>query len=107
MLIFFIVTTLFVRERGLDISRPTTSPQVENASEPPMVVRTDNTNTFWVDQPVERLSLQANLERENATRPQATMLVVAHVDAMTDQLVAVLDAAKIVGIESISMATQP
>ncbi len=107
MLIFFIVTTSFVRERGLDISRPANTPEVKTEADLPIVVRIHNDNSLWLgDRQIERAALVANLMRENAVRPEAVLIVAAHVDALTDQLVAVVDAAKVAGIETISVAAQ-
>jgi len=107
MLIFFIVTTSFVRERGLDISQLSKTPDTQEIPERPIVVKIDQANQLWIDErPIETLAVRANLERESANRPDAALIITAHEDAMTDQLVTVLDAANIVGIESISVATR-
>ncbi len=108
MLIFFIVTTSFVREQGLDISRPQQAdnppPQQEDAGQ--IVVRIDQLSQITVnDRPVDDRAVRANLERERAQKPKAPLIVASHPDADTNSLVLVLDAANIVGIDNISVAT--
>jgi len=108
MLIFFIVTTSFVREQGLDISRPQQAdnppPQPEDAGQ--IVVRIDQLSQITVnDRPVDDRAVRANLERERAQKPKAPLIVASHPDADTNSLVLVLDAANIVGIDNISVAT--
>ena len=49
--------------------------------------------------------MAANLERTKAEKPNAPLIVAAHPDADTDALVAVLDAARTVGIEPVTVAT--
>ena len=49
--------------------------------------------------------MQANLEREKAEKPASALIVAAHPEADTEALVTILDAAKAVGIESVSVAT--
>jgi biopolymer transport protein ExbD len=49
--------------------------------------------------------VRANLERERAQKPKAPLIVASHPDADTNSLVTVLDAANIVGIDNISVAT--
>jgi biopolymer transport protein ExbD len=106
MLIFFIVTTSFVKETGLEVSRPTAAPppaaQRENG---PIVVRIDSNGRVSVKgRLLEPRTLEANLEREKAEKPNAPLIVAAHPEAATEVLIAVLDAARSVGIESINVA---
>ena len=49
--------------------------------------------------------MQANLERQKAEKPDSPLIVASHPDAETDALVAVLNAAKAVAIDSVSVAT--
>jgi biopolymer transport protein ExbD len=109
MLIFFIVTTSFVREHGLDISRPTQAePEVVDPTDDlPIVVRIDQISMITINnRRVEAEAVRANLERERATNPRSPLIVAAHPDSDTNSLVRVLDAANIVGIASISVATE-
>ncbi len=107
MLIFFIVTTSFVREEGLEVSRPSSVPPQEvKQDEQVIVVRIDAGSLISVnDRILESGAVQANLEREKAQKPASPLIVVAHPDADTEALVTVLDAARIVGIESVSVST--
>ena len=107
MLIFFIVTTSFIKESGLEVSRPSNSPpkQVE-VKKGPIVVKIDaSSNISLKGRLLERKAVQANLEREKAEKPDSALIVAAHPDAETESLVVVLDAAKAVAIESVSVAT--
>lgn len=109
MLIFFIVTTSFVREEGLDISRPSESEQqtVQEDKDLPIVVRIDQASMITVNQRrVEPEAIRANLEREFAQSPESPLIVAAHPDANTNALVQVLDSANVVGIDNISVATE-
>jgi len=109
MLIFFIVTTSFVKEKGLDISRPT---QAEEQQQPdpetlPILVRINQLSSISIDnRRVEPDAVRANLERERAQNPSAPLIIAAHPDSDTNSLVQVLDAANVVGIASISVATE-
>lgn len=107
MLIFFIVTTSFVKEKGLEVSRPSNSPPKEiKKSKGPIVVKIDgNGNISLKGRMLERKAVQANLEREKAEKPESPLIIAAHPDAETDALVTILDAAKAVGVASVSVAT--
>ena len=108
MLIFFIVTTSFVREEGLEVSRPSNTPPREiKQDRGPIVVRIDSSSTISVKGRIlEPGAVQANLEREKAAKPTSPLIVAAHPDADTEALVAILDAARAVGIESVNVATE-
>ena len=107
MLIFFIVTTSFVKEQGLEVSRPSNAPPKEiKQDKGPIVVKINSGSLISVKGRIlEPGAVQANLERERAEKPVSPLIVAAHPDADTEALVTILDAAKAVGIESVSVAT--
>ncbi|MCW8924792.1 MAG: biopolymer transporter ExbD [Xanthomonadales bacterium] len=107
MLIFFIVTTSFIKEKGLEVSRPSNAPPKEvKKSKGPIVVKIDaNGNITMKGRMLDFKAVEANLEREKAEKPDSPLIIAAHPDAETNSLVTVLDAAKAVGIGSVSVAT--
>jgi len=107
MLIFFIVTTSFVKEKGLEVSRPSNSPPKEvKKNKGPIVVKIDaNGNITVKGRLLEKKAVEANLEREKAEKPDSPLIISAHPDAETDALVTILDAAEAVGVGSVSVAT--
>jgi biopolymer transport protein ExbD len=107
MLIFFIVTTSFVKEKGLEVSRPSSAPPKEiKQDKGPIVVKIFSNSQISVKGRVlEPRAIQANLEREKAEKPNSPLIVAAHPDADTEALVTILDAAQAAGIESVSVAT--
>ena len=107
MLIFFIVTTSFVREKGLDISRPQESDQ-QKVEEylGQILVEIDALSQITVNKrSVDNRAVRANLERERAKEPKAPLIIASHRDANANSLVTVLDAANLIGIDNISVAT--
>jgi biopolymer transport protein ExbD len=107
MLIFFIVTTSFVKEKGLEVSRPSNAPPKEiNQDKGPIVIKISSASLISVKGRVlEPRAVQANLEREKAEKPNSPLIVAAHPEADTEALVTILDAAKAVGIDAVSVAT--
>jgi biopolymer transport protein ExbD len=107
MLIFFIVTTSFVKEKGLEVSRPSNSPPKEiKRNKGPIVVKIDaNGNIMLHGRMLESQAVEANLEREKAEKPDSPLIIAAHPEAETEILVTILDAAEAVGVESVSVAT--
>ncbi len=107
MLIFFIVTTSFVKEKGLEVSRPSNAPPKEiKQDKGPIVIKIDSASLISLKGRIlETGAVEANLEREKAEKPDSTLIIAAHPEADTDALVTILDAAKAVDIESVSVAT--
>lgn len=107
MLIFFIVTTSFVKEQGLEVSRPSNTPPREvKQDKGPIVVKIDSSSLISIKGRVlEPGAIEANLEREKAEKPSSPLIIAAHPDGDTEALVTILDAAKAVGLESVSVAT--
>lgn len=107
MLIFFIVTTSFVKEKGLEVSRPSNAPPKEQKQDKgPIVVKIDSSSLISIKGRVlEKAAVEANLEREKAEKPDSTLIIAAHPEAETDSLVTILDAAKAVGIAGVTVAT--
>ena len=107
MLIFFIVTTSFVREKGLDISRPQESDQQKVEEDlGQILVEIDALSQITVNKrSVDDRAVRANLERERAKQPKAPLIIASHPDADTNSLVMVLDAANLIGIDNVSVAT--
>jgi len=107
MLIFFIVTTSFVKEQGLEVSRPSSSPPKEvKKDKGPIVVKINSTSQISINgRNLEPMAVEANLEREKAEKPTSPLIIAAHPEADTEALVLILDAAKAAGIESVNVAT--
>jgi len=107
MLIFFIVTTSFVKEKGLEVSRPSNNPPPPTEQKKgPIVLKIDGSSNITLKgRMIEPKAVQANLERERAEKPDSSLIVASHPDAETEALVTVLDAAKAVDISSVSVAT--
>ena len=106
MLIFFIVTTSFVKESGVTVS----TPQAESASQQ------ENANIFiaitadgevWVDRrPVDSRRVRAIVARLHADNPEGSVIIQADEEASTRMLVDVMDQVRLAGVEGIAIAAQ-
>jgi biopolymer transport protein ExbD len=106
MLIFFIVTASFVKESGMDVNRPEAATAVVKPMGNILVAITPS-GQIWIDKrQVDVRALRANLERLHAENPQGAVVIQADVDSKNGLLVAVMDAAKLAGIENVSIAAE-
>jgi biopolymer transport protein ExbD len=106
MLIFFIVTASFVKESGVEINRPGAATAVKKARGNILVAITPS-GQIWIDKrQVDIRAVRANIERLHAENPQGAVVIQADKDSKNGLLVEVMDAAKLAGVESISIAAE-
>jgi len=106
MLIFFIVTASFVKESGMDVNRPDAATAVVKPMGNILVAITPS-GQIWIDKrQVDVRALRANLERLHAENPQGQVVIQADEESKNGLLVAVMDAAKLAGIENVSIAAE-
>lgn len=107
MLIFFIVTTSFVKESGIEVSRPSaaSAQKKERAS---ILIAVNSNGDIWIDKRrVDVRSVRANVERLHAESPEGTVVIQADKGSKTGTLVQVMDQVKLAGVDNISLsATQ-
>ncbi len=106
MLIFFIVTASFVKEAGIDVSRPDAATAERKERGNILVAITEN-DQIWVDRrQVDPRALRANIERLHAENPQGSVVIQADKDSKNGLLVQVMDAARLSGVTSVSLAAE-
>jgi len=106
LLIFFIVTASFVKESGMDIDRPAAAMAVRKERGNILVAITP-TGQIWIDRrQVDVRAVRANIERLHAENPQGAVVIQADRESKNGLLVEVMDAAKLAGVENVSIAAE-
>jgi len=106
MLIFFIVTASFVKESGIEISRPGASTAVRKEKGNILIAISANDQIWMNRRQVDPRALRANIERMHAENPQGSVVIQADKDAKTGLLVKVMDAARSAGVKNVSLAAE-
>ena len=105
MLIFFIVTTSFVKEVGIDVNRPSNAPVKEQKLSEVVPIEIDATGQIRVKKRlVDVRAVRANIESELAVKPEASVVVIADRNSDSGLLVRVIDQARMAGAENVSLA---
>ncbi len=105
MLIFFIVTTSFVKELGVALDRPSNAPVKEQKRSEVILVRIDaNGQVFIEDRLVNAGAIRANIVSGLARKPDATVVVIADRNADSGYIVTVVDQARVAGAANVSLA---
>ena len=104
MLIFFIVTTSFVKESGVTVN----TPQAATASKQEKVnifIALTAAGEVWIDRrPVDPRSVRAIVARLHADNPEGSVIIQSDVDAPTGKLVEIMDQVRLAGVEGIAIA---
>ncbi|MBW8189781.1 biopolymer transporter ExbD [Neiella marina] len=106
MLIFFIVTSTFVKESGVDVTRPEAETAVVTESNSIQIGITSANQVFMDKRQIDKRAIRANVEKSLAENPGAAVIIVADQDSNTSTLIEVMDQARLAGATSVSVASE-
>jgi biopolymer transport protein ExbD len=107
ILIFFVVATSFVKESGVDVSRPGAHSSERKERGNIMVAITAD-NAIWIDKrEVDIRAVRASIERLHAENPEGAVVIQADENSLTGLLVQVIDQARLAGVSDVSIAAHP
>ncbi|MBL4659438.1 MAG: biopolymer transporter ExbD [Alcanivoracaceae bacterium] len=104
MLIFFIVTTSFVKETGVSINRPSaqTAQRIKKGN---ILIAIKETGKIWINKrEVDIRAVRAVVEKMHAESPEGSAVIIADRGSRTGDLVTVMDQIKAAKVEKISIA---
>jgi len=104
MLIFFVVTTSFVKEAGVEVNRPSaeTARQQEQAN---ILIAIRPNGEIWIDnRSVDVRAVRANVERLRAEFPEGQVVIQGDREAQIGLLVRVMDQVRLTGITDVAIA---
>ncbi len=106
MLIFFVVTASFLKETGVDVSRPEASTAIRK-EHGNILVGITASDEVWIDRRrVDIRAVRANIERLRAENPEGAVVIQADRAAKTGLLVQVIDHARMAGVADVSIAAR-
>lgn len=106
MLIFFIVTTSFIKPSGITVDQPTAS-TAESRDASNILIGINPAGEIWVDkQRVDVSAVRANVERLRAENPDSAVILQADEEAPSGLLVRVMDQVRLAGVDDMAIAAQ-
>jgi biopolymer transport protein ExbD len=104
LLIFFIITAVFLKEVGITVSRPNAATaEKKEAGNILISIRADG--EVWIDKrAVDVRAVRASIERLHAQKPEDSVIVFADKGAHTGILVQVIDQVRQGGVQDVSIA---
>lgn len=106
LLIFFMVSTTFIKDRQIDLNRPGAASSKPSSSKS-IRVFIDNAEKIYVDgQHVRSWVLQSKIRDMVKGQKTASILVVTDKKVSADRLVDVVDQCRLAGVKDIGVATE-
>ena len=106
LLIFFLVTTSFVKESGVEIKRPIASSAVSKEKTNLIVAVTKEGSIYVEKRSLDIRSVRSYMERFLAETPQGSVVIAADRESMTGLVIQVLDACRMAGVKNVSVAAR-
>lgn len=104
LLIFFIVTSTFNRETGVEVTKPKAQSASEVSKENIMVAITREGTVHINERPVELAALKEILKGMIAKNPEREVVLIADEASQSGLLVQVVDACNLSGAKKVSIA---
>ncbi len=107
LLIFFIITTSFIKEAGITVFKPE-AVTAENRDSGNLLIAVRENGEIWMDRhPVEVRELRALIERLHIERPDDTVVILADKESRAGVVAKVMDEVRLGGIKEVAIAADP
>jgi len=106
LLIFFAVSTTFVRDMKLELERPSASSSTRASTKSARVYIDQNGSVFIDEQPVKIWMLQSRVKDLLSVSTSKTVLVIADQNIPAKKLIEVVDQCRLGGASEVGVATE-
>ena len=106
LLIFFVVTTSFVKETGIDVQRSTAATAETTEHGNILLGVSADGAIYFEGKRIDVRSVRAHIERALAEDPESAVVVVADQDSQTGVVVKAMDQCRLAGAHSVSLAAR-
>ena len=106
LLIFFIVTSVFVTEAGIEVSKPEAS-TVEDTSGDLILIAVGPGGDIWIDgDQIDPRFIRSRFELRLADAPNSAVIIQADQNSNNEQVMLILAAAREANIEDVSISAE-
>jgi biopolymer transport protein ExbD len=107
LLIFFIITTSFIKEAGITVNKEQAL-TAESKESGNILIAIRPNGDIWMDKRrVDLKEVRPSIERLHVERPEDTVVIIADRESDTKVLTQVMDQVKAGGVTDVSIATAP
>ena len=106
LLIFFIVTSVFVTEAGIEVTKPEAS-TIEDTSGDLILIAVGVGGAIWIDgEQIDPRFIRSRFELRLADAPNSAIIIQADANANNEQVLLILGAAREANIENVSISAE-
>ncbi|MBT70971.1 MAG: biopolymer transporter ExbD [Gammaproteobacteria bacterium] len=106
LLIFFIVTSVFVTEAGIEVTRPEAS-TVDPTSGDLILIAVGPNGDIWIDgDQIDPRFIRSRFELRLADAPNSAIIIQADESANNEQVMLILQAAREANIDNVSISAE-
>jgi len=106
-LIFFIITTSFIKEAGITVFKPSAETAINRDSGNLLIAIREN-GDIWMDRRrIELRDVRPQMERLHIERPDDTVVIIADRESDAGMVAKVMDEVRLAGITIVSIAADP
>ena len=106
LLIFFIVTPVFVEETGVEVTKPQAASQIQLEKNSILIAITANNNVVYGGREIGVNGVRSIVKRLIQDDPRMPVIIQADENVPTRILVRVIDEAKLAGANSVNISTR-
>ena len=107
LLIFFIITTSFIKEAGITVFKPEAL-TAEGRDSGNLLIAIRENGDIWMDRRrIELRDVRPQMERLHIERPDDTVVIIADRESNAGVVAEVMDEVRLAGIEIMSIAADP
>jgi biopolymer transport protein ExbD len=106
LLIFFVVTTSFVKEAGIDVQKSTAATAEVKERGNIMIGLTSDGEVYMEGKKIDVRSVRPLIERALAEDPESAVVIVADKASETGDVVKVMDQCRLAGAKDVSLAAK-
>lgn len=104
LLIFFLVNTSFVKEAGIEVSKPSAA-TAEMQNKVAVMIAIDKENRIFMEnREIDVRAVRANIERALVENPEGGVVVITDKASNAGVVISVMDGCRMAGAENISLA---
>lgn len=107
LLIFFIITTSFIKEAGITVFKPSAETAINRDTGNLLIAIREN-GDIWMDRRrIELRDVRPQMERLHIERPDDTVVIIADRESDAGMVAKVMDEVRLAGITVVSIAADP
>ena len=106
LVLFFVATSSFVKESGIEVNRPTAQTAVVSEKDN-LIISIARDGGIWIEnRQIDIRQVRAHVERMIAENPAGTVIILADLDSHTGAVVQVMDQVRLAGVSNIAIAAE-